>query len=87
MKFPTMHIAASTVNRILNVADGLSEPSPPAALERLPHVPDTTLASVSLDSALASPPAQELPGIDQAPDPGATAAGDPLLKTMLKPGS
>lgn len=80
-----MHIATSVVNRILNVADGV--PAMPAPVTPPPAIPNPAMQSVALDRALASPPSQELPGIDQTPDPGAVAAGDPLLETLLKPGA
>jgi hypothetical protein len=81
MKFPKLHIATSVVNRILNVADGLPSGAPamPAPEPRLPNTSDQ---SALLDAKLESP-IGELPGLDQAPDPGATAGGKPLLATML----
>ena len=78
-----MHIAESVVNRILNVADELE----PLAQERIsapPPVTDPTRQSLALDQALATPTGPT-PPIDQAPDPGATAQGKPLLATMLDP--
>lgn len=88
IKFPQVHIANSVVNRILNVADGIEDTRNQAARAAQvppPVVPDTTEQSAALDSALATG-LPELPGIDQAPDPGATLAGTPLLSTVLEPG-
>jgi len=83
IKFPKMHIATSVVNRILNVADGL--PDRPSELPTAPDLPNIGAQGLMLDNALATPPPGELPGIDGAPDPGATVQGAPLLATMLDP--
>ncbi len=89
IKFPTMHIAESVVNRILNVSDELAAasaapPAPPVAPE--PVVPDTQLQSEELNAAIASD-VPALPGLSDSPDPGATAGGDRLLDTLLEPES
>ena len=78
-----MHIANSVVNRILNVADGLKA-NAPALDVTPPPVPDTFIQGQQLDAALASP-IEPLPPIDQAPAPGATLGGAPLLSTVLEP--
>ena len=83
IKFPRMHIAASVVNRILNAADGLESAAPGRPVSP-PDVPDTFLQGEQLDSALAAPIAP-LPPIDEAPAPGKTLAGTPLLSTVLEP--
>jgi hypothetical protein len=83
MKFPQMHIATSVVNRILNVASGLPSGAPrmPTPEPRLPNTSDqSALLDARLESGL-----PDLPGLDEAPDPGGTAAGKPLLSTMLDP--
>lgn len=88
IKFPSMHIAESVINRIMNTADQLRDNAPPEAGPRpfmpQPSVPDTAAQSAQLDAALSAPP-PDLPGLDQAPDAGATAAGKPMLATMLEP--
>lgn len=85
--FPKLHIATSVVNRILNIADGIPDQAPPVLPGPAgPNVPDPRLQSYQLDQALAQAPPQNVPGLNQAPDPGALASGDPLLDTMLKPG-
>ena len=84
IKFPRMHIAESVVNRILNVADGMPDQGGGVEQPR-PAVPDTELTGAQLNRDL-SQPIGPLPGLDAAPDPGATASGDPLLRTLLKPG-
>lgn len=78
-----MHIAQSVVNRILNVADGLPDPGIASAI--VPDVPDTAMQGIQLDQKLAQPVSPDLPGLDQAPDPGATAGGAPLMSTLLDP--
>ena len=78
-----MHIAESVVNRILNVSDGLIGPGAELPVPP-PAVPDPTKQGATLDAKLTETPSEGLPGIDQAPDPGATAAGKPLLATMLE---
>jgi len=85
IKFPKVHIAASVVNRILRVADGMAPAPPPATTTPPPSVPDTASQSLALDSALATG-VPALPGIDAAPDGGATLEGEPLLNTVLTPG-
>jgi hypothetical protein len=52
IRFPKMHIAKSTVNRILNIADELE----PVTIDT-PSIPegDTASKSLQIDAALASP--------------------------------
>ena len=85
INFPRMHIANSVVNRILNVADGLEGAAPNAATPE-PPVPDTFIEGEQLDAALAAP-VPALPPIDEAPAPGKTLGGTPLLATLLEPGT
>ena len=86
IKFPQVHIATSVVNRILNVADGLPKNQAPAFPNIPPGgVPDTSTQSANIDAGLAEPGIAGLPGLDQAPDPGATVAGKPLMATLLEP--
>lgn len=86
IKFPKVHIATSVVNRILNIADGIPDSGSQAVRTAPePSVPETSAQSLMLDETLATP-LPGLPGIDQAPDPGATAGGSSLLSTMLEPG-
>lgn len=88
IKFPKVHIAASVVNRILDVASGIQDEQRVADATRAPLAPGPTVAmqSVALDQKLAQG-TPDVGGIDQAPDPGATLAGDPLLQTLMKPGA
>lgn len=84
IKFPRVHIAKSVVNRILNMADGMPNNAAPKPMA--PRVPDTMAQGANLDAALSSPLDAALPGIDNAPEPGATASGKPLLDTLMQPG-
>lgn len=82
MRFPKMHLATSVVNRILNMADEIAPQAPP--LSAPPPIPETSVQSATLDKQLATG-APALPGIDQAPDPGGTISGRPLLDTLVDP--
>lgn len=88
IKFPTVHIAESVVNRILDVADSLPQgPQESARAEpSIPPVGNVERLGLELDKALVAPQ-PELPGIEASPAPGETAAGKPLLDTLLTPGS
>lgn len=81
IKFPKVHIAASVVNRILSVADGLEAER--GALREAPAAPNPAALEVkgaALDMALLSPqPA--MPGIEAAPE---VATGKPLLNTLIE---
>jgi hypothetical protein len=85
IKFPKVHIATSVVNRILNVADGLPDVPRAPASAPLSSMPDTATQSAILDEKLATSQPGALPGIDQAPDPGGTLTGRPLLETLVDP--
>ena len=85
IRFPRHHIATSVVNRILNVADGIEPGGVSGVQANAPPLPDNLSSqSAALDMALHTPPAATVP-LNQAPDPGATVAGKPLLATMLDP--
>ena len=86
IRFPKMHIAQSTVNRILNVAAGMPDVVPKTA--RPPVLPDIGRQDQALTAQIETPPAPaELPagadgGVVQASllgDDLAAAAVDPLL--------
>lgn len=89
IKFPKVHIATSVVSRILDLAEGLPDPGAAAASDgpRAPAgaVSDTAAQSQALDAKLAQA-TPDVGTLDQAPDPGATLSGRPLLDTMLTPG-
>lgn len=58
MKFPTVHIATSTVNRILNVADEIDSKGAPVMPVPTPPPPmpaDPTLEGTLLNSQLLQP--------------------------------
>lgn len=88
IRFPRKHIAESVVNRILNVADGLeldmlTLPGP-SRVQAPPVATNVQDQGAALDTELLTPPDATV-GIEQAPDPGGTVAGKPLLATMLDP--
>jgi hypothetical protein len=83
IRFPKQHIASSVVNRIMNVADEL-ETDVLVRTSAPPMTTDPALQSAKLDIALDQPVAPT-PPIEDAPDPGASVAGKPLLATMLDP--
>ena len=90
IKFPTVHIATSVQNRILNLADQLpalpADRTPPDAVSpNAPAPPTTAMQGAVLDSKLMQPPADVGP-VENSPDPGATLSGKPLLDTLLTPG-
>jgi hypothetical protein len=74
IKFPKMHIAASTVNRILNVADGLKARPRALTATVAPSVPDPALQGAQLDQALQQP---------VPPVSGSPALGDALIGKSL----
>lgn len=97
VKFPSMHIASSVTNRILNVYDQLrasesptrGEPgtaavAPPPA----PAVPDTEQAGTAIEAVLASstPAAPELgePSGDAAMAVGSVLEGGSALEGLLE---
>lgn len=86
IKFPKVHIATSVVNRILEVADGVAAVNA-SGTPRAPVTPVTTapIQGAILDEKLAQA-TPDVGTVDQAPDPGATVAGDNLMQTLLKPG-
>lgn len=88
VKFPRMHIAASTANRILNIADQIEmhggAPMPIVAKPD-PAVPYTTAEQGAKIDAQLSTPTPPMPQLGQAPDPGGTLEGKPALSTVLNP--
>lgn len=88
IRFPRMHIAASTANRILNIADQIDRTgkAPPIKVAKpVPPVPyNTETQGYNLDEQLTAP-VPAMPKLGEAPDPGGTARGRPLLATLLKP--
>lgn len=93
INFPSMHIAASVANRILNVADevGRATPATPAApVPVAPPVPDPAPQGEALNQQLATPiapmPPVEAPGEPQAADAAASvASGGTVLGGFLRP--
>ena len=86
--FPKHHIATSVTNRILNVADELEANMRASAPAPAPSVPPTTVdvtgQSLALQDAIQAP-TPDVPPLNQAPDPGGSVAGKPVLATMLDP--
>jgi hypothetical protein len=86
IKFPTVHIATSVVNRILNLADGIPDQAPATGSRRpLAPIPSTMNQSVALDKRLAQG-TPDVGTVENSPDPGGTVSGRPLLDTFLTPG-
>jgi len=84
MKFPTMHIAASVVNRILNAHDEIEEGARAelaAAQVSPPKPPDPTLEGAELDVRLSQPPGGAAP--DQAAL-ASTALGGKALAGIIR---
>lgn len=75
MRFPRMHIAESTINRILNVAAGVEAARARATLP--PALPDTAAQGAALDNAMSAPP----PPVDLPP-----GGEDALVQASLEGG-
>jgi hypothetical protein len=76
IKFPKMHIAASVVNRILNVRDDMTNGRQTLDIPtgtRAPDVPDPQRLGVGIEEAIATP-AAPLPGADRGGDGAAAVA-------------
>lgn len=86
LKFPTMHIADSVINRILNAADGIPVVAPTTPTQA-PALPDTATQGAMIDAQLAQPVADNIPPIDQTPDPGGALTGRPVLDQIVNPES
>lgn len=88
IRFPKHHIATSVINRIMNVADELEADAMGRSALVNPSAPpvggNVLEQGAALDQALQAPPG-ETPGLEAAPDAGASVAGKPLLATMLDP--
>lgn len=87
--FPRLHIAQSTVNRILNVANGMQRDQarqvPPAIP---PAVPDATAQGAALDQALQTPPAVTAPPEGAEGDMAAAAlTGDSPMNAAIEQGT
>ncbi len=84
IRFPKIHIAQSTSNRILNVAGGLPEPARAPIVP--PMLPDVGRQGLVLDTQLATPPVPtELPAGADGAVVGAALAGDDLSMASLAP--
>ena len=82
IKTPRMHVAESTVNRILNVADGLRDTV--VRQPSLPDMPDVGAQGEALDNALATPQGTDVtlpPGGAQA-IPQAVVEGEELIPAI-----
>lgn len=86
IRFPTMHIAESVTNRILNVWDDLQAADQPAMTPTPPAAPNTPqgveIQGAQLDAALSTPPpaGMETPPGVVPPSPGSVAAGVPPIE-------
>ncbi len=84
IKFPKMHIAQSTVNRILNTAKGIESEFPP--IESRPGSMNTILQSELLNTQLHKP-TETAPAPDGAEATVTQAAleGDDLVNAAVSP--
>jgi hypothetical protein len=83
IRFPGMHIAESTANRIQNVAAGIPSHSAPVVA---PVLPDVGAEGEALDAQLKTPPAPtELPGGADGAIVGAALNGDSLSTAAVSP--
>ena len=78
IRFPKMHIAASVVNRIINIRDELNSgrvtiPIPVPAEAREPEVPDPETLGIGIDEAIGTTPT-ELPGAEPGTEANAAVA-------------
>lgn len=84
IRFPRINIATSTVNRILNVADGIPSPVPSVVVP--PALPDVALQGAQLDAQLQTPSATtELPAGTDGAVVGAALTGDSLTDAAILP--
>ena len=84
IRFPKMHIAQSTANRILNIAAGLPDVAPATA--RPPVLPDLGTQDQALTAQLETPPAPaELPPGADGAVVQASLLGDDLGAAALDP--
>ena len=85
IRFPKMHIAQSTANRILNVAAGLPSGAPPAPMIP-PVLPDVASQDQVLTAQLETPPAPaELPAGADGEVVRASLLGDDLGAAAVAP--
>ena len=82
IRFPRMHVAQSTSNRIINVARGL--PAPAQGNPLPPELPDVTSQGQLLDAQLATPPGPAaLPAGTDGAVASASLAGDSLTNPAV----
>jgi hypothetical protein len=84
IRFPSMHVAQSTANRIQNIAAGI-EPAEPI-ITPLPTLPDVPAESDALNAQLLTPPAPtELPAGADGAVVGAALEGSSLAGAAVSP--
>lgn len=84
IRFPKMHVAQSTSNRILNIAAGMPDVVPETA--RPPVLPDLGNQDAMLTAQLETPPAPaELPAGADGAVVQASLVGDDLAAAALDP--
>lgn len=88
IKFPSVHIATSVQNRILNVRDELeghgAQPKQPPAPVPPPVLPDTELPGAIIDAKVNEPPPANVPPLETQEPPtdelaARIARGDNLI--------
>ena len=85
IRFPKMHIAASTSNRILNIADGLPSPGPLPSPD--PVLPQVGAQGAVLDAQLKTPPLPtELPAGADGEVVSAALTGESLVGAAVDTG-
>ncbi len=84
IRFPSMHVAQSTANRIMNVADGIQGSAPEPV--QPPLLPDVERQGQALDAQLETPPVPvELPPGSDGAVVQAALAGDDLSQAAVAP--
>lgn len=80
-RYPILHVAESTVNRLMNIANQV-QPRPSATIP--PPMPDVTAESDALNAQLATPPAPAgMPvGADGAVQDAILQGGDPIAAAV-----
>ena len=82
IRFPKVHIAASVVNRILNVRDAIDARPAARAPSSEPRVPDPTLEGAVIDEKLTEP----TPDVGEASADGSNSVAANTLEATVAGG-